>query len=163
MLAGRRNVELIAFEKGGAATSQDMPPNLPVSISHCPYTQSNEVWLHSSCTMPHVTEVYACVNRTAPHRQVMGMLLCYADGHRECVGQFRLDWVAEPIMVGETDKLYICGKRTKESWGYVAAVTTRAPVNRTEGRWLDVAQVGTLEWWFSSHHSVLYYDNMRLN
>ncbi|KND86482.1 hypothetical protein TOPH_08886 [Tolypocladium ophioglossoides CBS 100239] len=100
---------------------------------------------------------------TAPHRPVMGMLLYYADGHRECVGQFRLDCVVEPIMIGDTDKLYICGKRTKECWGYVADVTSRAPASGAKGRWLDVAQAGTLEWWFSSRHSVLYYDGNRLN
>lgn len=93
----------------------------------------------------------------------MGMLLCYADGHRECVGQFRLDWVAEPIAVGKTDKLYICGKRTNKSWAYVATVVTRAPTNRADGQWLDVPQAGVLEWWFSSRHSVLYYDGTRLN
>ncbi|KAM5352737.1 hypothetical protein ACJ41O_005459 [Fusarium nematophilum] len=160
--AGRYDVNLVAFERA-AATSQDMLPNPPVSISRFPYTQSNEVWVHSSCTMLHVTEVHACINRTDPHRPVTGMLLCYADGHRECMGHLRLDWVGEPILVGETDKLYICGKRTKKNWGYVAAVTTRAPVSGAEGRWLDVAQAGTLEWWFSSRHSVLYYDSVRLN
>lgn len=165
-LAGRRNVELVAFEQGSphsATTSPDMLPTLPVSISHCPYTQSNEVWLHSSCSMQRVTEVHPCIKMTTPHRPVIGMLLSYADGHRECVGQFRLDWVAESIMIGDTDKLYICGKRTKECWGYVAAVTVRAPASRAEGRWLDVTQAGTLEWWFSSRHSVLYHGSNRLN
>lgn len=162
-LAGRHSVELIAFEKGDIAPSQATLPSLPVSISDCPYTQSNKPWLHSWYTMSHMTAVQACINRTARHQPVMGMLLCYADGHRECLGQFRLDWVAEPVVVGEMDKLYLCGKRTKQNWGYVAVVTTQAPVDRTAGRWLDVAQAGTLEWWFSSQHSVLYYNGIRLN
>lgn len=113
--------------------------------------------------MLHVIEVYPCINRTSLYQPVIGMLLHYADGHRECVGQFRRDWVAEPVSVGNSDKLFICGKRTKECWGYVANVTCQEPRSRSESRWLDVAQAGTLEWWFSSRHSVLYYDSNRLN
>lgn len=161
-LVDRCEVELVAFEQTGPV-SQDNLPTPPVSISDCPYTQSNEVWLYSSCSMRHLTEVYPCIKMTTPYRPLIGMLLSYSDGHRECVGQFRLDWVVERILVGETDKLYICGRRTKERWGYIAAVTCRAPANRTEDRWLEVAKTGTLEWWFSSRHSVLFHDNTRLN
>lgn len=93
----------------------------------------------------------------------MGMLLHYADGHRESIGQFRLDWAVEPIMVAKLEKLYFCGKRTKKSWGYVAHVTTEPPASRARSSWLDVDQAGTLEWWFSTRHSVLFYNNIRLN
>ncbi|KAF5019171.1 hypothetical protein F66182_8821 [Fusarium sp. NRRL 66182] len=160
---GRRNVEFIAVENGRTATTQDSIPSPPASVSHCPYTQSNEIWIHSSCSMRHLTLVHACVDKSAPHQPVIGMLLYYTDGHRESVGQFRLDWSTESITVREMDRLYICGKRTKQNWGYVAAATTRPPLNQAEGCWLDVAQAGLLEWWFSSRHSVLFYNNSRLN
>ncbi|KAG5766485.1 hypothetical protein H9Q72_005450 [Fusarium xylarioides] len=160
---GRRSVELIALESGRAAINQDRIPSPPASVSHYPYTQSNEIWIHSSCSMRHLTLVHACVDKSAPHQPVIGMLLYYTDGHRESVGQFRLDWSIESITVREMDRLYICGKRTKQNWGYVAAATTRPPLNQAEGCWLDVAQAGLLEWWFSSRHSVLFYNNSRLN
>lgn len=161
--SGRRNVGLIALENGCVTANQDNLPSLPASISRCPYTQSNEIWVHSSCSMRNLTLIYTCINNSVPHGPVVGMPLHYADGHRGSVGQFRLDWRIEPLAVGETDKLYICGKRTKQSWGYVATVTTQAPLIRTEGNWLDIVQVDSLEWWFSSRHSVLFYNDIRLN
>ena len=91
------------------------------------------------------------------------MLLEYADGHRECVGQFRHDWVAEPVLVDEADMLYISSGRVKGNWAYVAAVTTQALESQAEGSRLDVTHAGTLEWWFSSQQSILYYGNTRLN
>lgn len=161
--SSRHAVELIALESVAVVASQDATPSLPVSVSPCPYTQYNEFWIHSSCSLRHLTLVHVCIDKSAPHRPVVGMLLHYVDGHRESVGQYRLDWSIEPITVGETDRLYICGKRTKKSWGYVATVAAGPPLNRAEGCWLDVAQTGLLEWWFSSRHSVLCYNNTRLN
>ncbi|KAH7129632.1 hypothetical protein B0J13DRAFT_140093 [Dactylonectria estremocensis] len=143
--------------------SPDALPEVPRSISTPPYTQSNEIWLHSSCSLLGVVEVHPCINNTSAYRPVMGMLLHYADGHRESIGQFRLDWAVEPIIVAKLEKLYFCGKRTKKSWGYVAYVTTEPPGSRAQSSWLDVGQAGTLEWWFSSRHSVLFYNNIRLN
>ncbi|EXK78195.1 hypothetical protein FOQG_17119 [Fusarium oxysporum f. sp. raphani 54005] len=160
--SGTLNVDVIALENSGT-TAQDNIPSMPVSVSPCPYTQSNEIWVHTSCSMRRLTGIQPCIDASASHQPVIGMLLYYHDGHRESIGQFRLDWSIEPFAVGETDKLYISGKRTKKNWGYVANVTTQAPLDRAEGRWLDVAQVGALEWWFSSRHSVLFYDNVRLN
>lgn len=110
-----------------------------------------------------VVEAYPCINNTDAYRPVVGMLLHYADGHRESIGQVRLDWVVEPIMVSELEKLYFRGKRTKKSWGYVAYVTTEPPASRGRTNWLDVGRAGTLEWWFSPRHSVLFYNNIRLN
>lgn len=138
-------------------------PELPRSISTPPYTQSNEVWLHTSCSMRSVVEVHLCVDHTSVYRPVIGLLFYYADGHGESIGQFRLDWAVEPITITELEKLYIYGKRTKKSWGYVSRITTQPPGSRTQSRWLEVNQAGTLEWWFSSRHSVLFYNNVRLN
>ncbi|KAF4426698.1 hypothetical protein F53441_14094 [Fusarium austroafricanum] len=159
---GTLNVDFIALENSDT-TTQDNIPSMPISVSPCPYTQSNEIWVHTSCSMQRLTGIQLCINTSASHCPVIGMLLSYHDGHRESIGQFRLDWSIKPFAVGETDKLYIFGKRTKRSWGYVASVTTQAPLDRGEGHWLDVAQVGVLEWWFSSRHNVLFYDNVRLN
>ena len=165
-------IKFVAFDQGtarpttvnpGMPPSPGMLPEAPRSISTPPYTQSNEIWLHSSCSMLGVVEVYPCVNVTSAYRPVIGMLLIYADGHRESIGQVRLDWALKPIRVAKLEKLYFCGKRTKKSWGYVAHVTTEPPAGQTRSRWLDVGRAGTLEWWFSSRHSVLFYNNTRLN
>ncbi|KAG8673851.1 hypothetical protein FPOAC2_07320 [Fusarium poae] len=159
---GTRNADFIALENSDT-TTQDNIPKMPVSVSPCPDTHGNEIWVHTSCNMRRLTGIQPCINTSASHRPVVGMLLYYHDGHRESIGQFRLDWSIKPIAVGETDKLYISGKRMKKSWGYVASVTTQAPLDRGVDCWLDVPQVGVLEWWFSSRHSVLFYDNVRLN
>lgn len=147
----------------GAATTEKLPV-APVPISACPHLNKSrtEHWSYTSCSLGHITEVHPCIKRTDPDRQVMGMLLHYSDGHRECVGQYRLDWVAEPVVVGEMQKLYICCKVGRKGNRYVAAVTARAP-GQAEGWWHDVAQSGTLEWWFSSRHSILYYDGVHLD
>ncbi|KAF9770073.1 hypothetical protein IL306_012424 [Fusarium sp. DS 682] len=161
--SGTLNVDFIAPEDNGTTTTQDNIPSMPVSVSPCPISEPNEVWVHTSCSMRRLTSIQPCINASASHRPIVGMLLYYHDGHRESIGQFRLDWSIKPFSIGETDKLYICCKRTKKSWGYVASVMTQPPLHRQEGRWLDVAQVGVLDWWFSSRHSVLFYDNVWLN
>ncbi|CAM1509461.1 Fc.00g032000.m01.CDS01 [Cosmosporella sp. VM-42] len=170
-IPGKRSSSFFAFDKGtarptmvkpGLPTSPDVP-ELPRSISTPPYTQSNEIWLHTPCSMLDVVEVHPCIDHTCVYRPVMGLLLYYADGHGESIGQFRLDWAVEPITITKLEKLYFYGKRTKKSWGYMAHVTTEPPGGRAQGRWLDVGQAGTLEWWFSSRHSVLFYNDVRLN
>lgn len=110
-----------------------------------------------------VVEAHPCINSTAVYRPVVGMLLHYADGHRESIGQVRLGWVVEPIVVTELEKLCLHGKRTEKSWGYVAYVTTEPPARLDGSNWLEVGRAGILEWWFSSRHSVLFYSNTRLN
>ncbi|OTB17451.1 hypothetical protein K445DRAFT_310884 [Daldinia sp. EC12] len=85
---------------------------------------------------------------THPER-IIGMMLQYEDDHRECLGQMRLDWTAQPLIVGEADKLYIAMDIIERD-SYVAVVSTSEPVDRGEYlSWLDVPWYGTLEWWFS--------------
>lgn len=138
------------LHNSGAAGSEPFPI-LIVSISPCPHTQSNEGWLYSSCSMQAVAEISLCVDASAQHRPVKGMLLSYTNGRRESVGQVRLDWIAESIMIGDTDKLYIQGKEAKKLWGYVAAIVARTPINQPpkeeKEKWLEVSQNDTLEWW----------------
>ncbi|KAF5020171.1 hypothetical protein F66182_7811 [Fusarium sp. NRRL 66182] len=159
----QHSVALMGFEQGKAIAPFDNLPKLPVAISNYPSSISSEVWLHTSCSMAHLTEIQPCVDKTRTHQPIIGMLLHYADGHRECVGQFRLDWASELIMLSETDNVFICGKRTGEGRGYVSTITASAPVGDSSERWLHIEQTGTLEWWFSLRHSVLYYNGVRLN
>ncbi|KAF4968626.1 hypothetical protein FSARC_4001 [Fusarium sarcochroum] len=158
----RYSAELMAFEKHNTTSTDDELPKLPVSTSGRPHKQSSQDWLYSSCTMSRVTEIHACIDQTAPHRPVVGMLLNYADNHRECVGQFRPDWAIEPIHVGETDKIHICSKKTEQDMGHVVAVATCPPVQDSSDSWASVEQTGTLGWWFSSEHSVLCHDGTQL-
>lgn len=159
--------KFIALEQGDAATSQDTLPNPPVP-SCCPSPMEvglQITWQYSSCTMPHVTEACHCVRRTAPHRPVMGMLR-YADGHCERVrGPVSPRLGCRTYHGRQDDKWYICCEWIGGSLncGYMAAATARAPMEGAGGNWLEVPQVGTLEWSFSSQDTFLYYDGIRLD
>ncbi len=165
--ANRCQIEAVAFEQDNRplTTTTDTDALPPLPIPNSPHTSSLDGWCYSSCSLESVTEIHPCTNKKSLHPSVMGMLLCYADGHRECVGEFRLDWVAKPVMVRKMDNIYIF--REGPSGGgrgtntYVTAVTTRASESRVESRWHEVAQAGTLDWWFK-YGSILYHNGRRL-
>ena len=110
--------------------------------------------------MKDIIEITLCVDKTACHKPIIGMLLHYSDEHRACVGQFRLDWVLRPIVVNQARKLHIGIKRTKKGFPYVAYIDVRLPADRNFLSWLDVSWSGTLEWSFSHRQCKLNYcDN----
>ena len=168
---GRYSIDFATFKSRKARSTTESQilnnkealPLLPKALSPPPYTQSNESWIRTACSMSALVQVHLCVDSSSIYRPILGIILYYSDGRRESVGQIRLDWMIKPITIVAQEILYFSGKRCKKSWGYVAQVTTELPSDSAQSQWLEVNQGGTLEWWFSSRQSVLFYNSMRLN
>ncbi len=150
-------VKFLAFERTEPATPQRYPRSL-VPVSLCPQTTYNELWFYSFCSMEGVTEITLCVDKTVCHRPIIGMLLCYNDQHRACLGQFRLDWALRPISVNRAGKLYIGIKEKKKGFPFVAYIDVCSPVDRSSSFCIEVSWNGTLEWAFSHRRCKLLYN-----
>lgn len=105
--------------------------------------------------MEGVVHVTLCREVSLAHKPMLGMLLEYENGHRDCLGQFRYDKLLQKVRVDQTTKLYIGSRRTTRSFLYVADVLTFPPTGRDESLWIEVSWHGTLEWWSSLRHSIL--------
>ncbi len=156
ILAGNE-IKFLGFERTQPPIPRPYPKSL-TPISSCPQTTYNEPWFYSFCSMEDVIEITLCIDKTACHRPIIGMLLRYRNEHRACVGQFRLDWVRKPIEVNQAEKLHIGIQKTKKGYPYVADINVHSPADRSSISWLDVSWNGFLEWSFSHRQCKLYYN-----
>ncbi|PTB78715.1 hypothetical protein M440DRAFT_1399844 [Trichoderma longibrachiatum ATCC 18648] len=80
-----------------------------------------------------------------------GMLLHYSNGHRESVGQVRLDCLCPPISLQDCPSWYLALKVVDGGGFYLAAVMTTAP-NHDSGfdKVVQLFHEGSLEWFWSS-------------
>ncbi|OTA80871.1 hypothetical protein M434DRAFT_17566 [Hypoxylon sp. CO27-5] len=133
----------------------------------------NQDYFYSSCRMNDVTSVTPCINEDHPDKLVIGLLFQYEDGHRECVGQMRLDWTTDTIEVDRTrrtlrvgmtkPKIRNRGRPFGESFINVTRTVGRVVVSnsskyvgyRSGYTWIDVPWYGTLEWWFSATNTIV--------
>lgn len=131
--------------------SESMCPLLLTTTSQPPYTQYNEPWHYTSCTLENVVEIACCVDGTVSHRQIIGMMVHYGDGHRACIGQHGSDWLLDKSSADPSMLLRIGLAKTRKNLPYVARITLgnpAAPVSNLFS-WMDVPWRGKLEWWFS--------------
>ena len=127
----------------------------------------------NKCRLEDVEYVTCCVNQEHAHRPIVGLMLHYHGGSRACVGQYRHDWVVEPVLVisdpesmplvltlyrdceyGEYVKgakgIYVMGVSVEGA--SVQSVDAISLDGRHECVWktLRVPWYGWLEWWFSN-------------
>ena len=155
-----KSIKYLAFDEIHHAIRRPFPTSL---IPSSPYffTQSNEPWVVSSCDMEGIIEMTLCRNLLISHKPIMGMLLQYADGHRDCLGQFRFDQALERNRVDQYMSLHIGSRRTTKSFLYVVDVLTSPPPSHPELFWIEVSWDGVLEWWSSPRHSVLRHTSLK--
>jgi hypothetical protein len=121
---------------------------------------------YTNCRLEDITEITCCVDNSASHRRIYGMLLRYTNGRRACVGQYRLNWASAPLTVNPSKPLTIGMSKTEEGFPYVidvdleglsepSAVTIpQMNVSWSEGlapgsiRRMQIPWHGRLEWWF---------------
>lgn len=135
--------------------------SLPIPLSP-PFIGAYGMCTYSSCSLQRIKEIHPCLKQFNEHQRIIGLLLHYSDGHRECVGQFHPHWAGDPILVGGRDKLYFCFANVNSGREYVATLATSPPVDQGELKCFEVAQVGLLGWWFSYWHCELYHGGVRL-
>lgn len=115
-------------------------------------------WFASQCNLEGVKEVTLCRDVRQSHRPVIGMLMEYADGHRERLGQFRFDRALEKIQADQSGGLHISLQTMEELvlededstyvadvYGFPLGDPSICPENES---WIEVSWSGTLEWKF---------------
>lgn len=101
--------------------------------------------------MREASKIYPCVDGLVSSRwyqTLTGLLVEFADGHRESVGCVRLDWLTEPITLDTRDNLYI-RRAGNQLFFEGATFETQKSVTRLNKRRLEVRRSDTLEWCFS--------------
>ncbi|KPM34085.1 hypothetical protein AK830_g12489 [Neonectria ditissima] len=147
-------IRYLAFDGVQSPVQRPFPPSL-VPNSPFFWTQSNEPWFVSSCDMEGIVELTLCRDLSLTHKPILGILVKYENGHRDCLGQFRYDKLLERVRVDRTAELYIGSRRTARSFLYVVDVLTSPPADREELFWMEISRGGTMEWWSSLRHSVV--------
>lgn len=110
-----------------------------------------------------VVVITLCRDISLPHKPILGMLLEYDNGHRDCLGQFRYDKSLEDVRVDQTTELYIGSQRTVYAGSkkvvrsslYIADLSTSPPTGQGETSWIKASLDGTLEWWATERHSLV--------
>lgn len=125
----------------------------------------DEPWYYSTCRLENVVGITCCIDTVRNYQPIIGMLIEYAEGHRECVGHYRLDKAAEPFKRDLEDhegELRIGMSRNQLGKPYVARVGPWGDVDSDTStlQWLDFPWRGRLEWWASPRRGVeLCYSN----
>lgn len=107
-------------------------------------------WTLTSCSLDGISEIQSCVrHRDATPAVIIGMLVSYTSGHRECVGQFLPDWAVEPISLLGKHTLFVQHTTISRHNAAITAVTPHAP-GETDGiGWTALPIAGVLDWWFA--------------
>ncbi|RTE78076.1 hypothetical protein BHE90_007448 [Fusarium euwallaceae] len=151
----RYKLQFIAFEGDNNhpfPASQDALPTQPVSrlLPSLKDIDKWEYW-YTSCSMKGASKIYLCVDGVVSSRwyqTLTGLLVEFADGHRDSVGWVRLDWLTEPIALDTRDNLYI-RRAGNQLFFERATFETQKPATKPNKRRLEVRQADTLEWCFS--------------
>ncbi|RGP65401.1 hypothetical protein FSPOR_7331 [Fusarium sporotrichioides] len=152
-------VRYIAFSEV-VSTQEERP--IPSSLvpdfpSAC--TRANGPWFKSSCSMKDISEITLCRDSSLAHKALIGMLVYYDNGHRECVGRFRFDKTLEKLRLDSNTDLYVGSGRNIWDFLYVEQILTYPRFEKAHLRWMKFTRDGILEWWSSYQHSVLRHES----
>ncbi|KAF7559766.1 hypothetical protein G7046_g4391 [Stylonectria norvegica] len=135
----------------------------PTPPIHPPYTQSNETWTTSWCSMRDVDSVSLWVDYDVPHHPITGFHVIDMEGDRRSVGYYCEAFCLDGFLVEEaTDKLRFQLKKTAEGLAFVAGVKCVDAQCEAEDGWNDVALDGALEWAYTSTEVALYHNGVQL-
>ncbi|UZP38062.1 hypothetical protein NXS19_005878 [Fusarium pseudograminearum] len=149
------NVRYIAFND--AIPSQEELP-IPACLvpdfpSAC--TRTNGPWFTSACSIKGISEITLCRDSSLAHKAIIGMLVEYSNGHRECLGRFRFDKTLEKLRLDFNTDLYVGSSRNIWDFLYVEQILTSPRYEKAHLRWMKLPRDGILEWWNSYQHSIL--------
>lgn len=113
---------------------------------------STEICFYSSSCLQGLIGVIPCTLNSVA---ISGLTLVFADGHRECVGQVRVDRAGEHLPVRDT--WFITFTRDREGRPFVASVILRSGDESTTDDAMEVSCNGVLEWFWSSRQCLLRY------
>lgn len=127
-------------------------------VASSPWYSHNIVdYFYSDATLEGVVQVTPCRRELATYSPVIGLLLCYADGRRACIGEFRMDCVGQTLEVDDTSRgLHLGFARAEKVPPHLARLELRPPRHKGSLRWLSLEWKGLLEWWFAYGHCKVY-------
>ncbi|KAL6879171.1 hypothetical protein J3F83DRAFT_725345 [Trichoderma novae-zelandiae] len=93
-----------------------------------------------------------------------GLMLHFANGHRESVGQVRLDCLCAPIPLQDSASWYLAFKKGDDGESsYLAAITATSPSPDADfEKVLPLSFRGRLEWFWSSRRCYVIHDETQL-
>ncbi|TKW56476.1 hypothetical protein CTA1_2099 [Colletotrichum tanaceti] len=144
------NLRVLEIGLTKSSDEKDVAPitlKLPTAIGKVPPKSSANPVIRTACSLDGISEIQPCIRQaTIPH--VVGIKVDYINGHRECIGEFRLDLTAEPISTCGSDTLFVrYAKFTPYVFG-ITAITFQDPGETGGVGWKAIPLSGTLEWWF---------------
>ncbi|KAL6917404.1 hypothetical protein FSST1_008899 [Fusarium sambucinum] len=148
-------VRYIAFSEGLSSLVEKPIPSFLVPDFPSSCTKTNGPWFKSSCSMKDISEITLCRDSSFPHKPIIGVLVYYGNGHRECLGRFRFDKTLEKFRLDWNTDLYVGSGRNIWGFLYVEQVLTSPRYEKAHLRWMKLPRDGILEWWNSYQHSIL--------
>lgn len=159
-----------AIPAGITRMASDAPQSHPAGrISHKPQIPISQApsWMiqswgyYTSAAFENVAQVIPCRLRLAKYSKIIGLLLQYSDGSRECVGQCRFDSLTSPLQTQDAPKLCLAFDRRKGQFHHVATVELCPPRDRMSLDWLDLPWGGRLEWWVGPRQDLIHHQGQQ--
>lgn len=147
-----RRIDVLASDQTLNRLKREYPRSL-LSSRLLLNTLNNEIWYHTSASLIDIVEITACKEVSHEGFEVVGALFSYADGHKESIGQYRLDYDLESHIVVPVTHLHVGTKRNRLGLSYVAFLRVTQLPNEQLVDWLDIPLSGRLEWWYSLRQS----------
>lgn len=138
-------VDKIACSDGLAVLEKRSYPLSQVPHSNPPAWMQYSWGYYTSALLDGVVQVIPCQTGSMP--LIIGLLLKYADGTCDCVGQYRHDCLLPPVDVGDAPTLHLAFGRREGHFHHVAKVTVNRPPYNWDLVWLELPWHGLLEWW----------------
>jgi hypothetical protein len=150
-----------AFEEVGVSISNDYVMSTGCNICPtidmpCPSLGApNLDWCLSKVCVDGVATLQICKAGTAEDR-CLGVLLTYANGCKECLGQIRFDkYVSEPIKA--QDCYFLTQKIDMIPCVSVRAYSQLCTTN-LEQEWAKFPTYGSISWWFGPNGDIIWLD-----
>lgn len=111
----------------------------------------------TSAPLNNVIRVTTCQTGSGDTASIIGLLLEYADGSLDCVGQYRYDSTLRPLDVGDALMLRIGFSRRLGCYHHVAKVTVDVSSSDLDF-WLELPWRGHLDWWVGPRQVKIHHD-----
>ncbi|KAI0871556.1 hypothetical protein GGS24DRAFT_471244 [Hypoxylon argillaceum] len=134
------------------STGRTVTRRLPAALSPYPHSMSYEDYLYTTASVENVSHVRPCRVESI----ITGLVFDYADGHRECVGQIRLDCLEAPTMIDVSQKMWL--KVSLSPRGFPQVVDVGFSPKSKSDEYICIVWRGSLEWWVSLNQCQLYHD-----
>ncbi|KAF5019118.1 hypothetical protein F66182_8887 [Fusarium sp. NRRL 66182] len=136
-----RRIQQMAFETEQPLDHGIQPP-VHIPRPEQPAHKWREGFFYSSASLAGICSVALCRGTMGDDECVIGLVLDYRDGRQRTLGQVRLDYLANPIQVGDSSgiAMRLCLKRSR---------VFEVKVGDAEDGWMWMPWEGKIIWWFS--------------